>query len=99
MSDSTFTNFEKLYGTNEFLKAVISIQNEILVDKGLTTVDYLRSRLQTELVCRATKIKDEISNDLQQRKDDICPHWKRLNGWDGGTFLGCDCAGKRPPVA
>ena len=63
MSDNTFTNFEKLYGTNEFLKAIVSIQNEILVDKGLTTPDYLRSRLQTELIIRAAKIKDDISND------------------------------------
>ena len=63
MNNDTFTNFEKLYGTNEFLKAIVSIQNEILVDKGLTTADYLRSRLQTELICRTARIKDEISND------------------------------------
>lgn len=63
MSNDTFTNFEKLYGTTEFLKAIVSIQNEILVHKGLTTSDDLRSRLQTELICRAARIKDEISDD------------------------------------
>ena len=59
-----FIDFEKLYGTTEFLKAIISIQNQLLIDKGITTADELRSRLQTELICRVAKNKDEISNDL-----------------------------------
>jgi hypothetical protein len=57
---NTFENFEKLYGTTEFLKAIISIQNEILVEKGITTKDELRSRLQTELIIHDQKAKRSL---------------------------------------
>lgn len=57
---NTFENFEKLYGTTEFLKAIISIQNEILVEKGITTADELRSRLQTKLIIHDSKAKRSL---------------------------------------
>ena len=60
--NNTFENFEKLYGTSELLKAIISIQNEILVDKGITTTNELKSRLQKELICRPCR-PEKTTND------------------------------------
>jgi hypothetical protein len=63
MSANIFTNFENLYGTNALLKAMISSQNQLLVDKGVTTEDELKSRLKIELVRRNSINMDEVSTD------------------------------------
>jgi len=63
MIEEMVTNFEKIYGTEALISAIISSQNKLLIDKGITTEDELRSMLKTELMCRTSRNMKEISND------------------------------------
>lgn len=51
---------EECLGTEEFIKACISVINNTLISNGITTEEKLRSDLDTEFICRFTnKVKDD----------------------------------------
>jgi len=62
-------DFEKLYGPIELLKAISSVQNEILVEKGIATIEELQSGLQarlTKLIETKRNLKDRTSDAIAE---------------------------------
>jgi hypothetical protein len=68
--NNPFIEYEKIHGAINLIKVIISTQNKILIEKGITTEKELITKLKKELIKPDTKNKfsSNHSNKLKRKK-------------------------------